>query len=295
MITEEINKILNSGKDIQMQSLELQKIGKLIYNELNKPEFQYAFEKSSESLKGKIDSIKNDYIKIENEITKNETLLEQKKKLELDFKELELKQNQLAELKNHNRILNLPENEPSRIINEISKLSDCKEDIIKKHIEKLQNLNYILANANTDLEKQLSTIIHEATNNLISIQSKQNEGLILLDTSPIKNIFIDFSDEVNRLTLEYNLYVDKIKFIKNDLEEISSKHNEVIESFKIHKLENDKIFGALESREGVLNHVNILRNEIEERLLIFDKEIRDLVEKRNQLPIYQLAEIKQYQ
>lgn len=82
MINEEIKKILDSGKDIQMQSLELQKIGRLVYDELNKPAFQVAYEKSPDGLRSKIDAIKNDCTKIENEIKENKALLKQKEKIE---------------------------------------------------------------------------------------------------------------------------------------------------------------------------------------------------------------------
>jgi len=295
MINEEIKKILDSGKDIQMQSLELQKIGKLVYDELNKPSFQVAYEKSPDGLKSKIDAVKNDCTKIENEIKENEALLKQKEKLEKEFQDLKVKQEQLAELKEKNRILNLPENAPSRISSDISKFSANKEDLIKKHIETLQKLNGVLANANTDLEKQLASKINEATKNLNSIQNKQSDGLSKLDTTPIQSMFVDFGNEVNRLVEEYNSYADKINSIKNDLEEISVKHDGVIETFKAHHLENKLVYGGLEDKEGVKTHVDLLSKEIDDRLLKFDTEIKDIVQRRNELPIYKLEEAKKYQ
>lgn len=295
MINEEIKKILGSGKDIQMQVLELQKLGRLVYDELNKPPFQEAYKQSTEGLQSKIDAIKQDYAKVETELKQNEALLSQKEKLEKDFQELQLKQKQLTELKEKNRILNLPENAPSKISSDISKFFGTKEDLIKKHIETLQKLNDVLANANTDLEKQLISKLNEAETNLNAIQEKQVDALSKLDTTPIQSMFLDFGNEVNRLVEEFNTYADKINTIKNDLEEISIKHDGVIETFKAHQLENKLIYGALEDKEGVKTHVNLLSREIEERLLKFDTEINEIVKRRNELPIYKLEETKKYQ
>lgn len=295
MINEDIKKILDSGKDIQIQVLELQKIGKLVYDELNKPAFQVAYTAATEGLQNKIDAIKKDYTRIENEIKENEALKTQKEMLEKEFQELQHKQKQLSELKEKNRILNLPENEPSKINTDISKLFGNKEDLIKKHIETLQKLNEVLDNANTDLEKQLASKINEATKNLTSIQNRQSDGLSKLDITPIQSIFGDFGNEVNRLVEEYNSYADKINSIKNDLEEISVKHVGVIETFKAHHLENKLVYGGLEDKEGVKTHVDLLSKEIDDRLLKFDIEIKEIVQRRNELPIYKLEEAKKYQ
>jgi hypothetical protein len=295
MINEEIKNILESEKPLQVKLLELQKIGRLVYEELNKPIFQSVYENSTEGLKSKIDAIKNDYIKVEYEINENEALLTEKDKIEKEFQDLKVKKEELAELKEKIRILNLPENRPSKINDEIAKFEGNKNDLIKVHIDALQNLSAVLSGAHNDLEMQLTAKINEVNKNLIAIEKNQINGLELLNTTPIKSKLNAFADEINRLVNEHNLYVEKIKSIKYDLEEIEVNHDMVTEAYKVHKLENETIFGALESREGVKNHVNLLRKQIDDLLLIYDDQIREIVKKRDQLPIFQLAETKKYQ
>ncbi len=295
MINEEIKNIVDSGKDIQMQAIELQKISKLVCDELNNPAFQTAYKDFADSLKSKIDVIKKRNTQIENEIKENESLKMQRENLEKEFIALEERKKQLEELKRKKEILEHPENNLSKIESDISKFCGNKEDLIKKHIETLQKLNQALANANTDLEKQLASKINEATKNLTSIQNKQSDGLSKIDTTPIQGMFVDFGDEVNRVVEEYNSYAAKINSIKNDLEEISVKHDGLIETFKAHHLENKLVYGGLEDKEGVKTHVDLLSKEIDDRLLKFDTEIKEIVQRRNELPIYKLEEAKKYQ
>jgi DNA repair exonuclease SbcCD ATPase subunit len=296
MIEQEINKIVTAtDKAFQWKINQLHKIGKSVYDQLNQGEFKNQLSILAPALKNEIEKSQQQVAQIETAIRENEALLKQKEEIEAKLEELKKKHEELAELKEKNNRLNHPENNPAQIQKDISRFIGEQNDLIKKHISTLQNLNVALDTANTDLEKQLASKIKEAEYNLTVIQNKQVDGLHKLNTTPIQSVFVDFGNEVNRLVEEYNYYTDKINSVKIDLEDISQKHDEVVEIFKAHKLENETIFGALHSREGVLNHVNLLCKEIEERLLTFDNEIREIVKKRDQLPIYQLAETKQYQ
>lgn len=295
MINEEIKNIVESGKDIQKQAIDLQKIGKLVCDALNNTAFKNAYEEFTEGLKEKIETFKNSTAQIENEIKENETLIKQNEKLEKDYAELKEKQKQLVELKEKNRILNLPENEPSNINDDITRFTGKNEDLITKHIATLQRLTEVLAEANTDLEKLLFSKIEVAEKNLATIQINQNTALTKLDSTPIESKFSEFTIEVNRLITDYNFRVEKIRTVKSDFEQINLKHKDVMEIFKAHHLENENIFGALKNREGVLMHVQNISNEISDRLVQYDQEIKTLIEKRDLLPIYQLEEIKKYQ
>lgn len=96
---------------------------------------------------------------------------------------------------------------------------------------------------------------------------------------------------------EYNSRVTKLKEIRADLEEIVSKlkYDEIIKVFKTHQFENEQIFGALQNREGVLEYVKKINAEISQKLNEYDSAINSLIEKRDKLPMYDLAENKKYQ
>lgn len=96
---------------------------------------------------------------------------------------------------------------------------------------------------------------------------------------------------------EYNSRVTKIKEIRADLEEIVSKlkFDEIIQVFKTHQFENEHIFGALQNREGVLEYVKKINAEISQKLNEYDSAIKSLIEKRDKLLMYDLAENKKYQ
>jgi DNA repair exonuclease SbcCD ATPase subunit len=95
----------------------------------------------------------------------------------------------------------------------------------------------------------------------------------------------------------YNSHVKKLKTIKADLEEIASelRMDEIIQVFKNHQFENEQIFGALQNREGVLEYVKRINAEISQKLNEYDSSIKTLIEKRDKLPLYDLAENKKYQ
>lgn len=100
----------------------------------------------------------------------------------------------------------------------------------------------------------------------------------------------------NKLS-EYNSRVTKLNEIRTDLEEIVSKlkFDEIIQVFKTHQIENEQIFGALQNREGVLVYVKKINAEISQKLNEYDSAIKSLIEKRDKLPMYDLAENKKYQ
>lgn len=100
----------------------------------------------------------------------------------------------------------------------------------------------------------------------------------------------------NKLS-EYNSRVTKLNEIRTDLEEIVSKlkFDEIIQVFKTHQFENEQIFGALQNREGVLEYVKKINAEISQKLNEYDSAIKSLIEKRDKLPMYDLAENKKYQ
>lgn len=285
MIEEEINKILNAdGKSHQWKAIQLQNLGKQIYDQFNSEDFKGKFEKLAPNIKAENEKRQLQVSEIEKTIKENEAVLKQKEEIERKYLQLKTELDKLEELKRKNEALkNL-----SKVQAEVSTATNENDTLIKKHIETLVTLNQVLANTNIDLEKQLASKTKEAVNNLNAI-------LVSLDTSQFKAKFPVLAKNVDDLITDHNHHVEKIKTVKAHLEEISLKHDAVITVFNAHHLENEAIFGALKNREGVLQHVQIISNEISERLKQYDSEIKTLIEKRDQLPIYQLAEARKYQ
>jgi len=285
MIDEEINQILNSiDRSIQWKVIKLQKMCKMIYDIFNSDEFQNQFYKIAPDLKLEIENGQRQVYQIEKTIKENEILIEQKEKIETRHEQLTMEHNKLEELRIKNEALkNL-----SKVLEEVSTETNEKDALVKKHIETLEALNIVLAYTNTEIEKQLTSKTKEAVNNLNAI-------LVSLDTTQYKAKFPILVKSINNLTTNYNDHVEKINTIKVDLEEISLNHDAVITVFNKHHLENENIFGSLKNREGVLQHVQNVSNEISERLKQYDSEIKSIIEKRDQLPIYQLAETRKYQ
>jgi len=284
MIDEEINQILNSDKSFQWKAIQLQNIGKKVNDLFDKEEFRSQFSKLAPSLKSEIENYQRNVSQIEISIKENQTLSKEKEEIETKHMQLMNEQIRLEELKKKKEALeNLP-----IIQSEVSTATNEKDTLIKKYIETLVVLNQVLASANTDLEKQFVSKTKETVNNLTAI-------LVSLDTTQFKAKFPELAKNVDDLITDHNHHVEKIKTVKAHLEEISQKHDSVISVFNTHHLENENIFGALKNREGVLQHVQNISNEISERLKQYDSEIKTLIEKRDQLPIYQLAEARKYQ
>lgn len=105
-----------------------------------------------------------------------------------------------------------------------------------------------------------------------------------------KEIMIGYEAKVE----EHNCLVTKIEQIKTGLEIIEQKHEDIMATFNAYYFNNERIYGALKTREGVQHYVEMLSKEIAERLLKYDNDIKAIVEKRSKLPICQLEETKKY-
>jgi len=284
MIEEEINKILSVDKAHQWKAIQLQNLGKQIYDQFNTEDFKSKFEKLAPHIKAENEKRQLQVSEIEKTIKENEALLKQKEEIEGKYNQLKAELDKLEGLKRKNEALkNL-----SKVQAEVSTATNEKEALVKKHIETLVALNQVLANVNIDLEKQLAFKTKDAVTNLTAI-------LVSLDTTQFKAKFPVLAKNVDDLVSDHNYHVKKITTVIADLEVISKEYDKVITDFKTHHLENESIFGALKNREGVLQHVQNISNEISERLKQYDSEIKSLIDKRDQLPIYQLAETRIYQ
>ena len=151
--------------------------------------------------------------------------------------------------------------------NQKTEIANLQQQIIQ--MEKYLSENSKLLQEKETIEKKYSELI-ETGKKIKELESKRNE---------------------------YNSRVTKLNEIRTDLEEIVSKlkFDEIIQVFKTHQIENEQIFGALQNREGVLVYVKKINAEISQKLNEYDSAIKSLIEKRDKLPMYDLAENKKYQ
>jgi len=211
-----------------------------------------------------------------------------KENIKLKYADLEILRSEIRTLEA--KLAELASVDEKEIESNILGLKAESTELIKSHIRNLSALNESLGSTKDFLENALRENIDTATANLHSIQNGLTETLKLLSHKPLKDCFEGFTKGYGDLVTDYNKYVIKISEVKSDLEKISKEHDMVLGTFAAHRLENEKIYGVLGSREGVLTHVELLNKEIRERLEKYDQEIRAIIEKRDQLPIYQLKE-----
>ena len=230
--------------------------------------------------------------KLEEEVAKNKTLLEKKEQIRQKYNDLEMLRLEIKMLQN--KVLEISHLDERKMQDDIVALKAQNAEQLSFHIKSLNSLNAFLETAKEFLEVELRGHAAVAKANLEVIQGNLNETLEQLSVVPLKEKFAAFVGGYFDMVADYNRYAGKISEIQIDLHKINTDHESVLETFRSHQLDNEKIYGALKSREGVLNFVELLNKEIVERMNKYDEEIRIIVEKRDSLPVYQLAEAKEY-
>jgi len=135
--------------------------------------------------------------------------------------------------------------------------------------------------------------ISVAIANINAISEKQYSFIEKLSDEPVKTIYETFDEKISTLITEYNDYVQKIESTKSYLEEIQNKHIAIVESFKVHGLENERIFGNVKDKDGIITYVETLISDINKKLEEFDKHIKSLIEKRKELPLFERIKVTQ--
>ena len=205
---------------------------------------------------------------------------------------LVIKIDELKKLKSQSSFI--VQNDLETIIKDISENSAVISETKDKYNEILYNLNTLLEEEQSSQNQQLNQNVLTAIDNLKLLEEHQKGLLDKLEITTLDTNLTYFKNEVEVLTKDYNTRVEKINGVKEDLDEIKEKHSEIMEVFNLHHLENNNVFGELQRREGVLKHVQSIRDEIKEKLDKYDTEIKTLVDKRDELPMYELKEMKNY-
>lgn len=294
---EEINNITNRllanpDKKPIWKAIQYKNILDLVFEQIDDSNFNEAFNNFADSLKNKINNYRENSKEFRARIDENESLINEKEKVENEYNNLIIKIEELEKLKSQRSFIK--QNDLKTIIKDISENSAVISETKDKYNEILYNLNTLLEKEQTSQNLQLNQNVLTAIDNLKLLEEHQKGLLDKLGITTLDTNLTYFKNEVEVLTKDYNTRVEKINGVKADLDEIKEKHSEVMEVFNLHHLENNNIFGELQRREGVLNHVQSIRDEIKEKLDTYDTEIKTLVDKRDELPMYELKEMKNY-
>ena len=269
---------------------ELAEISQSIADQFNSAAFRKEMQQFANVLTREIEEADLENQKINTDVTQNKSLLDQKEQINRKYSELEIRRSEVRTLEI--KLAELISIDEQAMEANILSLKETSAASIKVHISALDKLNDLLGNTEELLENVLKENIGIAKANLVSIENNLTAILGLLSHKPLQEAFAGFAKGYDDLVVDYNKYVIKITEIKADLEKISKEHDTVQSEFAAHQMDNEKIYGVLSSREGVLTYVELLNKDIKDRLEKYDQEIRILVEKRDQLPIYELKDIK---
>jgi hypothetical protein len=222
-------------------------------------------------------------------ISENQSILDGQAELNSKFETLQTTQKTIEELKIKKSEIEKPENAIDDLNDEILRINGKISDKLNDYTIQLKALNDILVESSSSLEQEASEIINQSISNIEAISNKQYSIIEKLSNEPVKTIYETFDERIANLTNGYNVYVEKIESIKNDLELIENKHSSIVESFKLHELENERVFGNLRKigeMDGVNVYVETLTREIKDKLTDFDKNIKKLIDKKKELPLY---------
>lgn len=233
-------------------------------------------------------SIKIDEIELL--ILENQTLLDGQIELNSKFETLKTTQKTIEELKIKKSEIEKPENVIDDLNDEILRINGKISDKLNDYTIQLKALNAILVESSSTLEQETIDIINQSISNIEAISNKQYSIIEKLSNEPVKTIYETFDERIANLTNEYNVYIEKIESIKNDLESIEKNHSNIVESFKLHELENERVFGNLREigeMDGVKVYVETLTRDIKDKLTDFDNNIKKLIVKKKELPLYE--------
>lgn len=223
-------------------------------------------------------------------ISENQSILNLQTELNSQFDNLLNTKKIIEDLKNKKNEIEKPENAIDDLNDEIIKINENNNVKLIDYIIQLNALNSILVNSKSEIEQKTNQIINQAIANIEAITNKQYNIIEKLSDEHVKTIYETFDERIANLTNEYNVYVEKIESIKNDLESIEKNHTNIVESFKQHELENERVYGNLRKigeMDGVNVYVETLSREIKEKLTDFDNNIKKLIDKKKELPLYE--------
>jgi len=231
---------------------------------------------------------------LKNLINENEYIIKRKKEVIQDYNDLLRLRPEIEMLQFKHSELEKVENNIKELKINLQHISSGNNTIVENCLFEINKINKILGDSTKSLEIQLKDKIKITNKNILNIENKHIELVDFLSAKPLETAFKILDRDINQLIIEYNTYVEKIKSIKHDLDIIAEKYDSIFELYKKHHFENEVIFGHLQSREGILIYMETLNAEIKRRLSLYDDEIKYMVERRDNFPLYQLEETRKY-
>jgi hypothetical protein len=245
-----------------------------------------------EKLNNNIEEIKTESSRIQRMLADQAGLLEKKQEWELKYQEWKVRETNLKALQSlQNEIVaaDLSSMEAS-----ILSLKANSIPMLENFIQSLLRINAALDAAELNNDKSLSPYITRALQNLTALKKSQFDALQLLSAAGLLATASTLDTEYKTMIDEYDAAVKKILGEKHALDEIEQKQLEFMTAYRQHLRENQTIYNALKTRTTVgnelLDYAQSLSEEVRERLELFDVHLRTLVNQRDRLPIYKLAQ-----
>lgn len=291
-IEKHINNILSSDKSDQLKARDIYKAMKFLMDKYIECGLQSKQRTFADILSKNLDDYSNKIKALEELITKNELLEKQKEEINQKHGKLNERKNKLGVLIQQETFL---KNHDLKAIEEdIKKRSTSITNISELYSTKIDSLLDFLKQENDLIEENFKAKLQTARENINQLQEMDEAILQELDASAITTKFKENKKNYEETIQDYNTRVTKLNTISKDLNEIKEKHSEIMEVYNAHSLENNEVFGNLEKREGVLAYFKGLQSEIDQKLKTYDEEIKKIIDKREELPLYELAEFKKH-
>lgn len=250
-------------------------------------------EASIESIEKKIERIEVENKELEDKCEKEKTLEEQKQALLVKSEDLKNRWSVIGDLKRKKEELDKPENQFGKLDDAIKELNLNNDEMVNEQLTILDRVNEILCNNTTDIDNGLKDAINKAKCNLSLINEQSKEALNILDITPLESCSKVLNDKLENMIKKYNDHVKKINAIKEELESVEKNYSDIVELYEQQYLTDKEIFGKVEERGKVQAYIDKHAKEIEDFLNQFETMLKDLIDRRESLPMPEIYE-KQY-
>lgn len=287
-----IDTIIESKKSNQFKAIDIYKIVSYVMDKYSESGLQDAQSTYSSQLVKSINEYVDKIKLVEQFIQDNKSLDHKHKAIMTEYEKVKKRKDELENTSEKEKFLRA--NDVNEIEEKLNQKNQSISSIILLYNKKIKALNSFIEKEKDLVDSELKSNLITAKSNLEELNTKTVANLNTLGVEPINIQFEQDKLNYHKTIDDYNIRVRKLKDLHEDLEEIEGKHSQVMETYISHNLENTKIFGELKKREGVLAYVESIQSEIDEKLTIYDKKIKEIVDKREELPMYKLAELKKY-
>ena len=272
----EVN-LLSNCKDAQARTLRLRNIGKIVCEQLSTIDNN----KLVPALKKEVNDLVSKLHEIDKNLVDKENLQNEKDRLEKDFAGLNELQNKLEVLRKQKKFLE--ENNPDIIHQNIVEITNSNNEKVKEYSGILVKLSKDLPKAITSLTIEYAENLKTVEKNFAQLIQQQDNLLEQLSVIRLPDL-IKFETELNQAIIDYNTYAKRYNKFKTE-------EQELIKMYRLHHHENERIYEALVKRKEETDKLEKINSDVAQYLKKYDTDLKIIIEKRDHLPIFQLAEI----